>query len=135
MKPQDLLLDVSARLCQLEDWATPTCRGDIKRLVGIGWKSMTASERRAFLARLDANNSLTPTKSMTQRESAELEVLTMLQGWQKVVANVTAADRGFALSIMKKRNNEGWWPSDAQLPKMRELWKERSLDGDGDVVE
>jgi hypothetical protein len=125
--PQDALLNVSARLCQRDDWKDPLVRGDIKRVVAIMWKQMTASERRAFIGRLDGENKLTAPMKRVPNE--ELELLTIIQGWQKVIANVSSEDRNFALSIMKHRGKEGWWPSDKQAAKMKALWVERSIDG------
>ncbi len=125
--PQDALLNVSARLCASDDWQSPLVRGDIKRLVAIGWKSMTASERRAFIGCLDADNKLT--KPIKRVPNDELEMLTIIKDWQKVIANVSSDDRSFALSIMKARGRDGWWPSDAQAAKMKGLWLERSIEG------
>ena len=58
MKPQDALLSVSARLCERDDWSVPTSRGDVKRLVAIGWSQMTPVERGDFVAALDHQNNL-----------------------------------------------------------------------------
>lgn len=127
MKPQDALLSVSARLCERDDWSSPVARPDIKRGVAILWKQMTASERRAFISRLDQDNKLTAPVRRVPND--ELEMLTIIQGWQTVLANVSKEDRSFALSIMKARTKEGWWPSKKQEHKMKALWVERSLEG------
>lgn len=133
--PQDALLNVSARLCERDDWSDPMARPDIKRLVAIGWKQMTLSERNAFISRLDDRNRLTHANPISSDQQADLDIIQMLKEWHLVIANVSADDKSFALSIMKKRGTEGWWPTERQTYRMGLLWKERSISGDWEAME
>jgi hypothetical protein len=85
---------------------------------------MTASERRAFIGRLDADNKLTRAPKVSPEASEDARIQEMLNNWQKVIANVSESNRSFALSIMKNRGKDGWWPSEAQIGRMKQLWRE-----------
>lgn len=135
MTPQDALLNVAARLCERDDWKDPLARPDIKRLVALGWSQMTASERRAFIRRLDDDLKLIKRAAVPAGLLADIEMTEIIKGWPQVIANVGDDQRGFALSIMKKRSNPQWWPSEKQAEVMRRLWKERAVDSDGEVTE
>jgi hypothetical protein len=110
-------------------------RPDIKRAVAILWRQMTLQERRAFIGRLDDDLRLVKPATTPDKLLSDLEMTDIIKGWPQVIANVGDEQRGFALSIMKKRGNPEWWPSEAQAEVMRRLWKDRALDGDGDVTE
>lgn len=135
MKPQDALLNVSERLCTAPEWRSPMVRPDIKRGVALLWSQMTLSERKAFIGRLDDELRLVKPVAVSEGMQADMEMTKIIKGWPQVLANVPDEQRGFALSIMKKRGNEGWWPSDAQAEVMRRLWRERNVASDGEVTE
>ena len=125
---QDVLLDCSARLCVADDWQDPLMKPLVKRVAYVAWMNLSASERRDFINSLDDQNRIIP-KAKRAKPSEDLEILTMIRGWQQVIANVTPDDRSFALSIMKRRGNQDWWPSPAQIHKMKTLWAERHVEG------
>lgn len=121
------LFNASCRVNALTDVKTPSAQDEIKRLQALLWKLLRPCNKQAFMSALDENlNLIGPIK---QIPSEDLEILTMIRGWQEVIANVTPDDRSFALSIMKKRGNQDWWPSKAQIHKMKTLWNERSIEG------
>lgn len=136
MKPQDALLNITCDLCRIEDWKDSAfSRGPIKRAVALLWGQMTLSERKAFIGRLDEDLRLVKAVAVSEGMQADIEMTKIIKGWPQVLANVPDEQRGFALSIMKKRGKDGWWPSDAQAEVMLRLWKERAVDGALEVTE
>lgn len=125
------------RVAQADDYKAPGPQDALKRLLVVIWRMLAPRTRRNFIAMLDDNLSYAPARKISDKERQEADVMAMLSGWQQVIANVSADDRGFAMSIMKKRGSDHWWPSDAQITRMKKLWAERSIPGadDIDVVE
>lgn len=128
--------ELATRVTQADDFKEPAQQDSLKRLLMVVWRMLEPRTRRRFLDMLDDDLKYNPPKVISEKERLEIEMMQIIEGWPKVLSSVSANDRGFAMSIMKKRGQSGWWPSDAQMPRMRSMWAERSIDGDEiDVVE
>lgn len=129
--------ELITRVAQDEDYKEPAPQDALKRLLIVIWRMLAPWTRRNFIAMLDDDLKYAPARKISEKERQEAEIMEMLNGWQQVLTSASAADRGFALGIMKKRSNQNWWPSEAELTKMQSLWAERSISGtdDIDVVE
>lgn len=111
----------------------PKSQDAIKTLVCVLWKMLSPDHRARFLADLDDENRHRPIMKRDARLIEEALIAEMLTNWQQVLASVGPHDRGFAMSIMKTRSKANWWPTDAQIAKMKAIWAERSIDLDDDI--
>lgn len=113
----------------------PAWHDHMKRLLVVAWRALPKSTRRLFIERLDSDLNILPPHQKTHRQEQEELTFRIIQGWKLVLASCSKADRGFALSVMKKRGDPTWWPSEAQEKRMRAMWRDVGEPDDVDIVE
>lgn len=111
----------------------PTTQKEIVALQATLWKLMSPHHRARFVADLDDENRHRPMQRLTDKQREEALLVEIITKWPDVIGSVGSADRGFAMSIMKSRSKANWWPSDAQVSKMKTIWAERSINLDDDL--
>lgn len=134
---RDKIAAASLRLANASDWNCAGAQADLRRLVALCWPFVDYFSRTKFIAFQDEFALYSPPPGIDPIDREELELMTILKNWPKVIEGLSGQDRTFALDVQKRRSWKKWKPSPKQMNWIRRLhddWR-KWQDVDGEVMD
>ena len=114
------------RLRSKDDLKAPSYQDHLKTFIWRLCKLLTPVNRERLAEALMTKDvdSLKQTKAQSAEALEDVRIARMIDQWQSVLSGDLSKDqRNFALSIMKKRGGDKWWPTQAQIGRMKQIWR------------